>query len=260
MAVNWTVRMLKVGQSEVRGPEIFFMSDWEKFYPLWFTVTLLQRDDQTILINTGPPADLGEMNRSWVEYIGDPRGALVVQESERLERALPAIGVDPARVQAVILTPLQQYTLGGIRLFPSARICISRHGWREFHAPRFPVSHAARRGAIPDDILTHLCTEAWDRVCLLDDTDEVAPGITTFRTGVHHPESLAVRVQTAKGSVVLTDSLFYYENLEQQRILGIAENHEEFHEACHRIRREADLVIPLYDPRVFDRHPGGVVA
>jgi hypothetical protein len=30
--------------------------------------------------------------------------------------------------------------------------------------------------------------------------------------------------------------------------------------AYDRIAREADILIPLYDPAVFDRHPGGRIA
>lgn len=41
---------------------------------------------------------------------------------------------------------------------------------------------------------------------------------------------------------------------------GIAGSIEECHEAFEKIRREADILLPLYDPAVFDRHPGGIIA
>ena len=258
--MNWTIRILKVAQSFVRGPEIFFMSRWNEFYPLMFPIVVLQNGERTILINTGPPHDLAALNASWLDYIEDPRGALVVRDEDRPEQALPAINIDPAQIDTIMLTPLQQYAIGGLRLFPNAQICINRHGWREFHGPRHPMSRALKSLTIPDATLSWLCTEAWDRVRLLEDHDEIAPGVITYRTGVHHPESTGVLVQTARGRVFLTDSLFYYENFEQNHLLGIAQNNEEFLDACVLIRKIADRFIPLYDPRVFDRHPDGIVA
>lgn len=203
---------------------------------------------------------MSALNASWTDYIEDPRGALVVCAEDRPERALPAIGIDPTQVDTIILTPLQQYAIGGLKLFPNAQICINRQGWREFHGPRYPTTRALKSLTIPDETLFWLSTEAWDRVRLLDDQDEIAPGVTTFRTGVHHPESTGVLVQTAQERVFLTDSLFYYENFEQNHLLGIAQNHAEFFQTCALIRKVADRFIPLYDPRVFARHPDGVIA
>jgi hypothetical protein len=35
---------------------------------------------------------------------------------------------------------------------------------------------------------------------------------------------------------------------------------EETMKAYDRIRREAKILLPAYDPDVFKRHPGGVIA
>ena len=60
--------------------------------------------------------------------------------------------------------------------------------------------------------------------------------------------------------MIASDAFFRYENVEQNRPLGINESMEEALVAYDRIRREADILLPLYDPRVFERHPGGRVA
>ena len=53
---------LKVEQVDVPGPELFWMSDRDKWYTLFFNVVLIQEDDVTALINTGAPEDLTTNN------------------------------------------------------------------------------------------------------------------------------------------------------------------------------------------------------
>ena len=57
-----------------------------------------------------------------------------------------------------------------------------------------------------------------------------------------------------------TNTVFRAENVAQSCQLGIQESPEEALVAYDRIRREADRLIPLYDRRVLERHPGGRVA
>ena len=49
-------------------------------------------------------------------------------------------------------------------------------------------------------------------------------------------------------------------NIEENIPLGINESLEECLAAYNRIRREADIVVPLYDPEVLVRHPRGIIA
>jgi hypothetical protein len=57
--------------------------------------------------------------------------------------------------------------------------------------------------------------------------------------------------------VIFSDCMFRYEHITQGRLLGINENMYEALEAYERIRREADILVPMYDPRVLEKHPGG---
>ncbi len=109
-------------------------------------------------------------------------------------------------------------------------------------------------------MLAYLEIEAPEKVRLLGDEDEVVPGVQCFWTGVHHRSSMAYSIETARGRVIVTDAAFHYGNLEQLHPLGILESMEECHVAYQRIRREAAITIPLYDPEALRRHPGGRVA
>jgi hypothetical protein len=68
-----------------------------------------------------------------------------------------------------------------------------------------------------------------------------------------------VQFETAKGTVVASDAAFQYANVEEGKILGISENIYEALDAYRRFR-EADVFVPLYEKRVFDRYPDGVIA
>lgn len=95
---------------------------------------------------------------------------------------------------------------------------------------------------------------------LLEDEKTLAPGLSVFWTGVHHRSSIAVKVATERGAVFASDSFFRVENVTQNRPIGINESMEETLIAYDRLRCEADLLLPLYYPEVFERHPGGRVA
>lgn len=109
-------------------------------------------------------------------------------------------------------------------------------------------------------MLRYLELDAWEQVRLLDDEDTVALGLRTWWAGTHHRASQAVEVDTAEGVVVASDAFFHYENVEGNHILGINENMYEALGTYGRARRVADHIIPLYDPKVYDRYPSGVVA
>lgn len=241
------------------GWEIFWMDPNAADDALALLGLVIRSGDAIVVVNTGPdPAYLPRMNESWATF--DPRHNVVVKPEEELEAALASVDVSLDQVTHVIATPFQAYALGNLLRFPTARICLSRTGWIDFHAPRWrPHPHDKRAFCIPDDVLVGLVTHAWPRVDLIDDS-EIVPGVSTFWTGVHHRSSLAVRVETANGVVIASDAFMRIENITRRHPMGINESIEEALTAYTRIAAEADILIPLYDPYVFDRHPGGRIA
>jgi hypothetical protein len=71
---------------------------------------------------------------------------------------------------------------------------------------------------------------------------------------------MAVCVETERGVVILTDCFFKYGNIEAGRYLGVMESMMEADATWARIRKEANIFASIYDPEVFERHPGGVLA
>lgn len=151
----YEVRVLKMGQCDVPGPEVFWMSHWDQWLTLYFYMVVIRGEGITAIINTGPPADIEDLNRQWAAYAG-PRCQMIRQPQERPDAALASVGIGLEDVTHVLITPLQAYATGNIPLFRKAEVCISRRGWVEdFHAPRFP-SHSVRHNMIPNDVLRYL--------------------------------------------------------------------------------------------------------
>jgi hypothetical protein len=252
------VDVVSVGRTEIPGPELFWMSDWDKWYELTFNVGVIRDDEHVVLVNTGGPDDLSAINARWMSIFGE-KGRFHRTDDEKLIARLAALGVEPADVTDIVVTPFQAYSTAGIPRFLNARIHLSKRGWVHFHTTH-DHPHDDRWTSLSPEVLTYLVVDGWDRVHLLEDEDEIVPGVRTWFSGVHHRASVAIEVDSSDGVVVLSDSFFYYENVEDDRLLGINENMYEGIAAYARTRQVADHIVPLYDPKVFDRYPNGVVA
>lgn len=255
---HYNLQLLKMGQCDVAGPEVYWMSHWNDWVQLYFWMAVIRGNGKTAIINTGPPEDLTALNARWSSGFGE-RGKLVRTESERPINALAGLGIKPEDVDYVLITPIQIYATANIQLFKNAQVCISKRGWIEdFHAEKFPM-HVPREFRLSEETLRYLTFEGYERLRLLEDEDEVMPGLRCFWAGVHHRSSMCYVVDTAQGKVGLSDCLFKYGNLEDGEPLGIQESLEEYYLTTNRIKRETDIFIPLYEPDVLQRFPGGKI-
>jgi hypothetical protein len=245
-----------MGVGDVPGPELFWMSHWDEWYPLVFQVALVRGHGRVLLVNTGPAEDLTAMNDGWLAFLGE-RARFRREPGEFIIDQLARHGILAEDVTDIVLTPLQLYTVSNVLLFPRARIHISRRGWRHFHETR-EHPHDSRETSIPFSILSELVGPLWSRVVLLDDEHEIAPGLRTWWAGGHHRASVAVEIDTLTGTAVASDAFFYLENVTSMHPIGICEN---IYEALAAMRRaiHAKHIIPLYDPHNFERYLNGLV-
>lgn len=258
---NYRVDVLKMGEfTACPGAQLYWVSnlgddEWE---PLAVYAMLIRGQGRTMLVNCGPPPDaLDALNEIWMSGTNG-RQKLVVTEDDRIENRLAALGVRPEDVDTLVLTPLQSYATGGLDRFPNALMCANRYGWGELFAPRWkPHPHDRLHMCIIPRLICHVFTDAWERLTMMENEHELSPGVRVFWTGVHHRSSVAVQVPTSEGVVVFSDCFFRYENIIENRILGINESMYEALAAYERIRQTADILVPMYDLRVLQDHPGG---
>jgi glyoxylase-like metal-dependent hydrolase (beta-lactamase superfamily II) len=236
------------------------MDAWSRREELNMIIYLIRGGGKNILVNTGPPQDLTVLNQAWLEFFGFPEAQIHRSDDQLPQNILRSQGLTASDISTVLVTPLQAYATANIPMFTNATICVSRRGWIEdFQAPFYHL-HVPRHLRVPPEVNHYLQNEGWEKLRLLEDEDEIVPGIRTFWAGVHHRSSLAVCVDTLSGPVILTDCFFKYGNLEQRRYLGVMESMIEADTTWSRIRREAKIAASIYDPEVFVRFPGGKVA
>ncbi|MCC7341700.1 MAG: hypothetical protein IT170_11490 [Bryobacterales bacterium] len=252
------IDILKVGQADVPGPEVYWMSHWDRWETLHFSMAVLRGPWGTAIVNTGPPSNLEPLNSAWRAFAGE-RCKLRRDPDEEPVAALAAIGIRPEEVNAILLTPLQAYTTANIPRFRNARIYCSRRGWIEEIVARKASLHVPRELCVPDDVLHYLLFEGRERLHLLDDEATIANGLRAWWAGTHHRSSMVYEVDAGSGTVLIGDCAFKYGNLDGPP-LGIAESLEEAERAYSRIRKSGGRFLPLYDPEVFERHAGGRVA
>jgi glyoxylase-like metal-dependent hydrolase (beta-lactamase superfamily II) len=258
--MNYSVQAFNAGTFWVPGPEVYWMQGWDTREEMNTIIYLVRGGGHNILINTGPPRDLTILNRAWLDFFGFSEAQIVRTEEQLPENILRSQCLAPEDITKVIVTPLQAYATANIHLFRNAEILISRKGWIEdFQAPYYHL-HVPRHLRITPEVNHYLQNEGWENVRLLLDEEEILPGLRTFWAGVHHRSSLAVSIDTAKGKFIVTDSFFKYGNIEQNHYLGVMESMMEADSTWARIRKEADFIASIYDPEIFVRHPGGVLA
>jgi glyoxylase-like metal-dependent hydrolase (beta-lactamase superfamily II) len=258
--MKYTVQAFNAGTFWVPGPEVYWMEAWNQREEMNTLIYLVRGGGQNILINTGPPQDLTVINQAWLNFFGYPEAQIVRTEEQRPQNILRSQGLTPDDISLVLVTPLQAYATANIHLFRNAVIGISRRGWIEdFQAPYYHL-HVPRHLRVPPDVNQYLQNEGWEKLRLLADEEEVQPGIRVFWAGVHHRSSMAVAIDTAKGTVIITDCFFKYGNIEGNRYLGVMESMMEADATWSRIRKEADLFASVYDPEVFVRFPNGLIA
>ncbi len=138
----------------------------------WSTVCLLRDGERTILVDTGPPAYL----------------AVLHQEFERL-------GIEPSDVTHILATHLHWDHVGNFTMFPNATVIVGRQEfeWASVQPPGTPL--------IPDLHVRRLA-ETLDSVVLVDESDELLPGVPALFPPGHTPGHLCYRVSTDSGEVL----------------------------------------------------------
>jgi hypothetical protein len=258
--MKYSIQAFNAGTFWVPGPEVYWMESWNQREEMNIIIYLIRGGGHNILINTGPPQDLSVINSAWLNFFGFPEAQIFRTEEQLPETILRSQGLTPDDISLLIITPLQAYATANIHLFRNATVAMSRRGWIEdFQAPYYHL-HVPRHLRVPPDVNQYLQNEGWEKVRLLADEEVVQPGIRVFWAGVHHRSSLAVAIDTDKGTVIITDAFFKYGNIESGRYLGVMESMMEADATWARIRKEADVFTSIYDPEVFARHPGGTIA
>lgn len=171
---------------------------------------------------------------------------------------LSRLGVDVAAVKDVVITHLHYDHVGNFHRFPAA----------EFHLQEPDLHYAVGRhmryrqlgrSFEVEDVVGIVRLNYARRVRLYNGPAQLAAGITLHPAPGHSAGLQFVRVNTARGPVVLaSDTTHFYENMETERsfttVFHVGDTLESFERLIAAAPSQAHIV-PGHDPLVMRRYP-----
>jgi glyoxylase-like metal-dependent hydrolase (beta-lactamase superfamily II) len=209
-----------------------------------FFVWLIRGNGRDILVDTGFN-DVASKARNRVLDI-NPVDALV------------AFGVEIDAIRDVIVTHLHYDHAGNLDRFPHARFHLQDREM-SYATGRCMCNGVLRHPFTAEDV-TQMVRHVYDeRVVFHDGQGEITPGITVHRVGGHSDGLQVVRVETARGPVVLaSDASHYYGNMQRRSPFPIVYHLGDMCDGwtiCERLAGHPDRIIPGHDPLVRSLYP-----
>ncbi len=212
--------------------------------PLDYFVWAIRGRGKTYVVDTGFGAEQARERRR--ELLRSPA------------EGLRAIGIDPARVEDVIITHMHYDHAGGLDLFPNANFHIQDRE-AAFCTGRMMCHDTFRHSMAVEDVLGLVRRVFGGRVRFHDGAEEIAPGLSVHFIGGHTMGLQCVRVETRRGYVVLaSDAAHLYAHLEQRRAFPVVYNVADMlegHETLKRLATSPRHIVPGHDPLVGQIYP-----
>jgi glyoxylase-like metal-dependent hydrolase (beta-lactamase superfamily II) len=228
-----------LGQNMIGGDIHEMSSDLDYF------VWVAKRSDRVFLIDTGMSEETAKRRRE--EFVRLPADAI------RL------LGLDPLKIEDVILTHLHYDHAGTLDRYPNARFHV-QDSEMSYVTGRCMCSRLLRRGYEVDDVL-HLVRSVFaEKVAFADENCTITSGLSVHRVGGHTGGSQVVRVWTRRGWVVLaSDAAHLYLNARKgapfPSVYRVDEMMEGFRTMLQLAQGSWDHVIPGHDPLVMELYP-----
>jgi glyoxylase-like metal-dependent hydrolase (beta-lactamase superfamily II) len=245
MSPCYEVFALRYARRDARRSEHFIGGDpHDAPMPMDYFVWLIKGEGRAVVVDCGFTAEVAAKRGR--EYLRNPA------------EALNLLGVEAGAVQDLVLTHLHYDHVGNLDRFPAAQFhlqepdlhfAVGRHMRHRHFSSAFEV----------EDIVGLIRLNYAGRVRLYNGVVELAPGITLHPAPGHSAGLQFVRVNTARGIVVLaSDASHYYENIETNRPFPICVDVAATLDSYELVRAAAPSpahIVPGHDPLVMQRYP-----
>ena len=171
----------------------------------------------------------------------------VVHPEQTLLAQLKRHHIDPSAVATVLLTHLHYDHCSQVELFPNAQVVLSRTEWESVMSPVHPS--LLNLAGYPRDVYAWMASSAWSRLKLVEDGDEVLPGVQALVLGGHTPGSTGYLVSTRHQRLIIAgDVITTFANWENATPPGLVVNLADWFLAYDRLRLLRVPIVPSHDP------------
>jgi glyoxylase-like metal-dependent hydrolase (beta-lactamase superfamily II) len=243
--MEYEVYAIRYAHHERRAAENFLGGDpHDAAMPLDYFVWAIVGGGKSYVVDTGFGAEQARLRKR--ELLRSPA------------EGLKAIGIDPTKVEDVIITHMHYDHAGGLDLFPNARFHIQDREMA-FCTGRSMCHHAFSHSMAVDDVIGLVRRVFAGRVHFHDGDDEIASDLSLHFIGGHTMGLQSVRVMTRRGAVVLaSDAAHLYAHLEQGRAYPVVYNVADMlegHRTLQRLASSPRHIVPGHDPLVARLYP-----
>jgi glyoxylase-like metal-dependent hydrolase (beta-lactamase superfamily II) len=203
---------------------------------------LIKSDSKNILVDAG--------------FI-DPTGS--DKNFVRPDSMLKRLNIEPSDISDIVITHPHTDHIGGLTLFPEARVWMQQDDYDYFTGPAWEEG-SYRYGFEKNDVENIIAVNLQGRLKLIKgDNIEIMPGIRVYTGSKHTFENqyLLVNSNSEKNKILLaSDAIWFYLNLEKELPVSVCMDTLSYVTAIKRMKTlvtDPDLIIPGHDDLVFSK-------
>lgn len=154
-----------------------------------------------------------------------------------LEKSLEKYGIDPLKVDAIFLSHLHYDHLNNIAIYPNAELIIGRREWE--------YANTTKDEWTPLESIEYIKNRR--NIRLVDDNEEIMPGLTALWTPGHTPGQMSLAVDTPEGLLIMAGDAVKNRSELEQEFSDMSLNEADSIASIRRIKQMAYKVLPGHD-------------
>jgi len=242
---TYEVLAVKYAHNARRSSQNFIGGDeHDRPMPLDYFVWVIRNDVRTIVVDTGFNPVSGQRRAR--------------ELTTPVNQALDAVGIDCGRVEHVITTHMHYDHAGNNDMFPDACFYM-QESEMQFATGPCMCHHHLNHPYEAEDVAGMVRRVFAGKVGFGNGDRELFPGVSLHHIGGHSRGLQCVRVETARGPVVLaSDATHHYEHMNSGRVFTTCDNISDTVLGYQKLRDlagDARRIVPGHDPEVMRRYP-----